>query len=96
MKTARKVAHKATTLAQEPPDAEETKAWKPAPATISVGQSFPICEGAAIVTFTGGAVDGRHRGWICKPDGARVEKIMVGDLAGAEARGQALLDKGAL
>lgn len=67
-----------------------------APAVISVGQSFPVCEGAAIANFTGGAIDGRYRGWICKSDGTRVERIMVSNLAEAESRAQQLVDKGAL
>lgn len=67
-----------------------------APAATLVGQTVKINGGKALADFTGRTTDSRYRGWICKPDGTRVEKIIVADIAEAEARVRQLIAKGAL
>lgn len=73
------------------------KARKPAGVpTISFGTIIPLCDGRAAVTFNASTIDGRYRGWLCHLDGTRIERVTVADLAGAEARAQQLIDKGAI
>lgn len=52
---------------------------------------------SAAVYLTDLEVGGRRcRGWLCHPNGDRIEAIMIADLADAEARARALVAKGKL
>ncbi|RWK57085.1 hypothetical protein [Mesorhizobium sp.] len=53
---------------------------------------IPIGDGRAAAYMT--AVDGRFRGWICRPDGTRLEAILVKDIDEADERAKALHAKG--
>lgn len=69
----------------------------PAPRRLmSIGTQALVLHGKASIVCVSGAIDGRLIVWICKPDGTRVERTRVWDLDEAEARAQALLDKGRL
>lgn len=81
-------------MAQAP---EEPIEEAPAPPRLmSIGTQAPVLDGKASVICVSGAIDGRLVVWICKPDGTRVERTKVWNLDEAEARAQALLDKGKL
>ncbi|TIX80597.1 MAG: hypothetical protein E5V24_23250 [Mesorhizobium sp.] len=55
---------------------------------------IPIGDGRAAAYVTSKAVDGRFRGWICRPDGTRLEAILVKDIDEADKRAKALIAKG--
>lgn len=76
--------------------ATQASAPAPEPRKILDGVPTPLIKGRARASFTSRAIDGRYNGWIEKPDGTRVERILVKDIAEAEDRAAALVAKGAL
>ncbi|RWI80815.1 hypothetical protein [Mesorhizobium sp.] len=75
--------------------ANTTTITQPIPPAIN--QNIPICGGKALVYFTSKEVGGpRVRGWLCRPNGTRVERILLADVDEAEQRAQALILKGKL
>jgi hypothetical protein len=68
----------------------------PAAQKVNFDNPIPLQNGRALAVFTSKAVDGRYRGWLCRPDGTRLENLLVRYVSEADARAAVLMDKGKL
>jgi hypothetical protein len=68
-------------------------AKKAAVRKLELGKMIPVGGGRASLFLTSTAVDGRARGWLCRPDGTRLENILIRTIADGEARAEALIAK---
>jgi hypothetical protein len=64
--------------------------------SIVMGQHIPVGKGRATLLLSSKATDGRYRGWLYRPDGTKLENILVRTIGDADARASALVAKGKL